>query len=200
MQVVARPARVARIRVPGGDDPRVWGRVLAGRRAAVGGELVVDGLLLPEQREAVIRRTSVLEVGEPDRSSGTVAARVRDRTRLRTLSGRRRQELADRALAIVDELAAATAPAGADGDLAPVVVDTALALAEGVDLFVLSGLDGQPEPTRHAAGRLADELARRGATVLVVERVGEQVGEHQAPPPRHITTDGVTGAVRTSHD
>jgi hypothetical protein len=133
--------------------------------------VVVDGLLLPEQREAVIRRAALLELVTPDRSEGSVTDRVRDRARLESLSARRRDELTERALRLVDELAAAAAPDGADGAVAAAVVDAALGLTSGVDVFVFSGLDGQTEPDRRSAGLLAEELARRGATVVVVAAV-----------------------------
>ncbi len=185
VQVSAEAGRVHHLAVPDGEDPGAVGRVLAGRRPAAAGEVVVDGLLLPEQREAVIRRTALLELVTPDRSEGSVTDRVRDRARLESLSGRRRDELTERALRLVDELAAAAAPHGADGAVAAAVVDAALGLSSGVDVFVFSGLDRQTEPDRRSAGLLAEELARRGATVVVVAH-----GTAPARPPVPLATNG----------
>ena len=61
--VVAAPGRVTTVRVPEGVHPGELGQVLAGRRQPFAGEVVVDGLLLPEQREQVARRTALLEIG-----------------------------------------------------------------------------------------------------------------------------------------
>jgi RND superfamily putative drug exporter len=185
VQVSAEAGRVHHLAVPDGEDPGAVGRVLAGRRPAAAGEVVVDGLLLPEQRESVIRRTALLELVTPDRSEGSVTDRVRDRARLESLSGRRRDELTERALRLVDELAAAAAPRGADGAVAAAVVDAALGLSSGVDVFVFSGLDRQTEPDRRSAGLLAEELARRGATVVVVAH-----GTAPARPPVPLATNG----------
>ena len=66
------------------------------------------------------------------------------------------------------------------------MVEAALGLGNGADVFVLSGLEDQPEPDRRAAERLAEELARRGATVLVV-----------ASPP---LTPATVSAARTPHE
>jgi RND superfamily putative drug exporter len=185
VQVSAEAGTVNHLAVPDGADPGAVARVLAGRRPAAAGEVVVDGLLLPQQREAVIRRTALLELVSPDRSEGSVTDRVRDRVRLQTLSGRRRTELTERALLLVDELAAAAAPRGADGTVAAAVVDAALGLSSGVDVFVFSGLDGQTDPDRRSAELLGEELARRGATVVVVAH-----GTAPAPPSVPLATIG----------
>ena len=74
VQLVATPGQVNRLAVAD-DDERDLAQVLAGRRRPFSGELVVDGLLLPEQREAVNRRTTLVEL---DRRA---AARPASRTR-----------------------------------------------------------------------------------------------------------------------
>ncbi len=173
--VSAAPGEVNHVVVPEADDPRALARVLAGRRTPSGGELVVDGLLVPEQREAVVRRTALLELTSPDRSEGSVSDRVQDRVRLEAMSRRRRRQLTAQALGLVQELASVATPQGADGSVASAVVEAALGLGNGADVFVLSGLEGQPGPDRRSAELLAEELARRGATVVVVA--------HEAAPP-----------------
>ena len=167
-EVSAVAGEVTHVSVPDADDARALARVLSARRTPSSGELVVDSLLVPEQREAVVRRTALLELTSPDRSEGSVEERVHDRVRLEAISGRRRRALTDQALGLVQELAAVATPQGAEGSVASAVVEAALGLGNGADVFVLSGLEDQPEADRRAAERLAEELARRGATVLVV--------------------------------
>ena len=76
------------------------------------------------------------------------------------------------------------------------MVEAALGLGNGADVFVLSGLEDQPEADRRAAERLAEELARRGATVLVVSQpIPAGAAGHQRrhartrPPPRQHRED-----------
>ncbi len=58
VDLVALPGRVNRMAVPDELDDRELGLVLAGRRRAFSGELVVGGHLVPEQREAVNREAT----------------------------------------------------------------------------------------------------------------------------------------------
>ena len=179
-EVSAVAGEVTHVSVPDADDARALARVLSARRTPSSGELVVDGLLVPEQREAVVRRTALLELTSPDRSEGSVEDRVHDRVRLEAISGRRRRALTEQALGLVQELAAVATPQGAEGSVASAVVEAALGLGNGADVFVLSGLEDQPEADRRAAERLAEELARRGATVLVVSsRIPRRTAGHQ---------------------
>jgi hypothetical protein len=150
---------------------------------------------MPEQREMVVRRTALLELAGHDRAEGTLTERVRERVRLHALTRGRRDELSARALQTVDELVAAVAPQGAEGAVASAVVDAALGLAHVVDLFVLTGLEEQTDADRRSAGLLADELAGRGATVLVV-------GPGAAAPPTSTdaTTNGTPNSARHRED
>jgi len=208
VEVTAEAGAVTRVRVAEGDDPVALGRVLAVRRPAAAGELAVDGLLVPEQRELVVRRTMLLELAGPDRGEGSLGDRVRDRVRLHSLVGRGREELATRALATVDQLAAAVAPHGAEGTLAAAVVDAALSLAHGVDVFVLTGHEGLDDEDRRSADLLADELAARGTTVIVVER--DALAPATAPttngvpetaaPPQHLDVLPGTDPQRRTHE
>jgi RND superfamily putative drug exporter len=184
-EVSAVAGEVTHVAVPDADDARALARVLSARRTPSSGELVVDGLLVPEQREAVVRRTALLELTSPDRSEGSVEDRVHDRVRLEAISGRRRRALTEQALGLVHELAAVSTPDGAEGSVASAVVEAALGLGNGADVFVLSGLEDQPEAERRSVERLAGELARRGATVLVV-------AHPSSAPPEQLVTSGAT--------
>jgi RND superfamily putative drug exporter len=205
VQLTARAGWVSHVVAPDDVDPVVLGRVLAGRRAAHGGELVVDGLLLPEQREAVLRRTALLELEGAEHTEGSLEDRVHDRVRLLTLSRRKRDELGASALALVDQLVAATAPQGARGALASAIVDAALGLCHDVDLFVLTGVESQDEPDRDSAERLAGELGTRGATVVVVAAgagslVSAAVTATNGVPDLDPPVPDVDGSVRTHHE
>jgi putative drug exporter of the RND superfamily len=200
VDVTARAGEVGHVAVPAGADPTAVGRVLAGRRPAAGGELVVDGLLLPEQREAVIQRTALLELSALDRSEGSVEDRVRDRVRMLSLSRRRREELGARAQQLVRELAAVVTPRGADGAIASAVVEAALGLTDEVDVFVLSGLEGLLHADRESAELLAGTLADRGATVLVVSEAAPAPVPAAAPPAVDAPVPDVDGSVRSHHE
>ena len=168
-EVSAVAGEVTHVSVPDADDARALARVLSARRTPSSGELVVDGLLVPEQREAVVRRTALLELTSPDRSEGSVEDRVHDRVRLEAMSGRRRRALTEQALGLVQELAAVATPQGAEGSVASAVVEAALGLGNGADVFVLSGLEDQPEARssgRRAAGRGAGPARRHRARRL----------------------------------
>ena len=101
---LARPAEVTR--VSGGPDLAL---VLSGRARPHGGKIVVDGLLLPEQREAVNRVATMVDLGGT-RLRDTVADTVRERARLLSFSPRERRAYAARAGDLVDELSVAVGP------------------------------------------------------------------------------------------
>ena len=102
-----------RCRTPTTRGP--WPGSSSARRTPSSGELVVDGLLVPEQREAVVRRTALLELTSPDRSEGSVEDRVHDRVRLEAISGRRRRALTEQALGLVQRARRGRHPAGRRG-------------------------------------------------------------------------------------
>ena len=77
------------------------------------------------------------------------------------------------------------------------MVEAALGLGNGADVFVLSGLEDQPEADRRAAERLAEELARRGATVLVVSSPSPPGASPAAP---RVQTPATVSAARTPHE
>ncbi len=159
VEVVAQPSSVTLVQATG--DPVALGRVLTGHQRAVAGELVVDGLLLPEQREVVGERAGLVVVGV-DPAPGTDP--VADRAAL--VPRRHRQAFLRRTHDLLDELEAASDGPG----LQRAVVETALALASGADLMVLACVDLAP-PDRARLGELAAELGRRGLTVIELDRV-----------------------------
>ena len=188
---------VTHVSVPDADDARALARVLSARRTPSSGELVVDGLLVPEQREAVVRRTALLELTSPDRSEGSVEDRVHDRVRLEAISGRRRRALTEQALGLVKELAAVATPQGAEGSVASAVVEAALGLGNGADVFVLSGLEDQSE-----AGSSGRRTAGRGAGPARRHRARRR----EPIPTEQLVTSGATAdpatvsAARTPHE
>jgi RND superfamily putative drug exporter len=159
VEVVARPSSVTRLTATG--DPVALGRVLTGHQRAFAGELVVDGLLLPEQREVVGERAGLVVV---DPAGDDAADLVADRAAL--VPRRRRQHFVRRTHELVDELGL-----GSDGPaFRRAVVEVALAVASGADVVVLAGADlARPEQAR--LEQLAAALGRNGLTVVALDRV-----------------------------
>jgi RND superfamily putative drug exporter len=193
LQLVALPGRITTVAVPAGTDPREVAQVLAGRRRAYDGEVVVDGLLLPEQGELVLRRTALLEVDPFETAPVPAESRFRERARLRSLSRSQRRAFTEAAASFVDELGRIVDPD--ETRLAALVVETAMALAAEADLFVLSGLEHLPDARRSQGQALADELTRRGRTVIVVAH--DTVLPAAAHP--NGTTRALEGSTRSSH-
>jgi hypothetical protein len=182
VEVIARPGLVARLDAA---DPASLGRVLTGHQRAHAGELVVDGLLLPEQREIVGERACLIEVDHLDHGQ----TRIADRAALVSMSRRHRRAFVGRTDDLLAELAAAVGASrqAVDGRTrggAPTAVATemALALASGADVFVLSGLESLDHEGRGATERLADELASRGLTVVML---AEGAAPAPIPAPEH---------------
>jgi RND superfamily putative drug exporter len=169
VDVVARPSSVTRLRAAG--DPTTMGRVLTGHQRAFAGELVVDGLLLPEQRELVGERAALVVV---DPAAGGSPDLVADRAAL--VPRRHRPEFVRRTHELVDELSAGSDSPGVQR----AVVEVALALASGADLVVLAG-DDLAAPEQARLEELASELGRNGLTVVAIDRVGvrQEDGVHE---------------------
>ena len=166
LQVTASPGCVSRVALAADVDPGEAGAVLAGRVSAHSGEVVVDGLLLPEQRELVIRRTAWLEFEAFEAAPVSPERRLRERARLTRLSAPQRRAFTATAAELITDLQARVCTD--DARLATAVVDAAMALAAGSDVFVLSGLEHLPDDARLEVETLAVELAERGETVAVV--------------------------------
>ena len=168
LAVTAPAGLVTHVQVPTGEDPRAWGSVLVGRERAVSGELVVGGLLLPEQRPAVQRAAALIEVDRPAEDRADVRRRVAERARVSAWSRAGRRAFVGETLDLLDELSLAT-DAGANGVVPAALVEGALALRGGADVLVLSGGERLADPVeRHRAEVLAEELARHDVTVVVL--------------------------------
>ena len=183
VHLVAVPGEVTEVTAPAGVDPRELGRVLAGRGRAERGELVVDELLLPEQREMVVRRSVLLEVVPFDTGPVASAATLRERARLVSLSRSQRRAFTGAATALFEELDPPDIPDDGDARVANLLLETAMGLAGGGDVFVHSGLEHLSDVSRQRALALADELADRGRTVIVVlaEAPGPAPGDDDRP-------------------
>ena len=94
-----------RMAVPDELDERELGLVLAGRRRAFSGELVVGGHLVPEQREAVNREATYIDLAHGAAAApGAVEEQVRARARLASFSRRQRRAFEARATGLVEDL------------------------------------------------------------------------------------------------
>ncbi len=189
--LVATPGRVTHVTLPHDVDARDAGQVLAGRRRAFAGEVVVDGLLLPEQAETVVRRTALLELDHVDAVRMPADNRIRARARLTSVTASHRQAFVASATGLVDELAATVGTD--DPRVEAAVVDAAMALAAGVDVYVLSGVQHLPDGPRLESEALATDLARRGQTVIVVEPPTTP-----PQPPDPVGADGAHEALEVS--
>ena len=159
MEIVARPATLTRVTTTG--DPVALARVLTGHQRPHGGELVVDGLLLPEQREEVGERACpvILRSRQDNHLAEDRAALVPARRRPTFL--RRTQDL-------VDELSESSDTP----EWHAMVVEVALALASGSDMVVLATDDDRLSGDSDRLERLASRLAGRGLTTIALDRVG----------------------------
>ncbi|KAA1425392.1 MMPL family transporter [Mumia zhuanghuii] len=161
VEITARPGEVHRLALPASNDAEALAYVLTGRSVAHSGILVVDGLLLPEQREAVSRSSTGVRVGA-GRTDVHVDELLRDRARVVTASRRGRREFVARATDAVGAL-------GGDGSgVDGAGVDAATAVAAGARLVVLHARNGDAASTAQAdVDALAAALAEQGATVIV---------------------------------
>ncbi|MGH3457032.1 MMPL family transporter [Aeromicrobium sp.] len=193
IDLVARPGEITRVTASQGVHPRELGRVLAGRGRARAGELVVDGLLLPEQREIVFRRTALLEIEPFETSPVSTGSLFHERARLMSVSGSQRRRFADAASRQFAELEAMIGTQDARVDA--ILVETAMALAGGADVYVLTGLEHLSDGPRLECEALANHLADQGQTVIVVALESAQ--------PSPASTDGaprvLEGSRRDSH-
>ena len=179
--------------VPDELDERELGLVLAGRRRAFSGELVVGGHLVPEQREAVNRAATLIDLAQGAAPAPrTVEEQVRERARLASFSRRERRAFdgsghrpgrgPDR------QRPRRTGRPGPRSEQA--VADAALGIAGGVTVIVLSGLP--PRKTRLGrtlADALAAELARRGVTVILLAGSSRAGGSRSHRPARSSGAD-----------
>jgi len=178
VQLSVAPGRVVQVGVTDPVERQEVGLVLVGRGKPESGELVVGGLLLPEQRGAVHEVAVLLDVGPDAPVVGDVEAAVEQRARLVSSSARHRAAFAAAALDVLEEMVAA-APAGAP---ASYVVDAALGVAGGVRVVVLL-LDD--EVAADAVEWLTSALGRHGVTSVVLAARGRP----PAPEARDVAAE-----------
>ncbi len=176
VQLAATPGRVNRLTVPEGVSVRDLGHVLVGRQRAHSGELVVDGRLLPEQREAVNRMATLIS----PRRAGRFRRSGRGRgpgpsTRRCAHAASRRRAFVEKTLATMEELerALSVGRGGGSGDQAAAtnaaILEAASAIAGGATVIVLTVPEQRAGVRdRELAESLAAELARRGLTVVLL--------------------------------
>lgn len=167
--VTAPPGQVTWVGVPPGEAVDRVGQALVGRGPAVGGQVVVNGLLLREQRQAVQRAATVVEVDGTAAPPGDLRSHVTARARVTSFSPRRRRAFVRDSLELIDALRhAANGHDGAEA-VSAAVVESALAVEGGAEVVVLSGCDRLRDPLeRLRVGALARELAKRKVTVVVL--------------------------------
>ncbi|MBV9832255.1 MAG: MMPL family transporter [Marmoricola sp.] len=193
VELVARTGQVVRAEVA---DPVMLGLVLTGHARAYAGELVVDSLLLPEQRESVGERACLVLAGtEPEAVAGVPPAhRFEDRAALVELSGRHRHAFARRAEDHREQLTAAVGvPEGGTPAVREALVDVALGLAAGADLFVLVSGPRLDDAGRAQVESLSAELARRDLTVVALREMAAVPRPER--PMREVVLAGGSGGI-----
>jgi RND superfamily putative drug exporter len=189
VQVLVQPGRVGLVDVPPGLDPADLGRVLVGRQRPRSGDLVVGGLLLPEQREQVQRRTVLLEVGPVPTDDPPPDALVRRAARLAAWSRGGRAAFAERAAVLRDGIDAAARavgdPAGPRGRAAvsSAVTRAAVAAAGGAVLVVVVGEGPESSVPPGTARAIARALADHGITSVVLDPGAAPGTRTGAPAP-----------------
>jgi hypothetical protein len=117
--------------------------------------------------------------------------RIRARARLTSVTASHRQAFVASATGLVAELGATVGTD--DPRVEAAVVDAAMALAAGVDVYVLSGVEQLPDGPRLESEALATDLARRGQTVILVEPPTTR-----PQPPDPVGADGAHEALEVS--
>jgi RND superfamily putative drug exporter len=176
VEVEAPPGRVTVVDVPPGTEAAALAEVLVGRRRPASGDLVVDGMLLPEQAAAVHRHTASVEVGRVPDDTRPEPEQVRDRARLTSSSRGHRDAFvaqAEELLGVLD--AAATSVGGHPGPVGravtrDAVLQAALAVAGGVSLLVITEEGPESNVPAGTAAALARALGARGVTVVLLRR------------------------------
>ena len=141
--------------------------MLSGRERPFGGRLVVGGLLLPEQREAVHRAATLIDLaGRGHRTDAPEQARAR----LVSFSpaGAARSCSACRSSRTGSGLRCGRTERPCRSPCEPLSSRRSMALASDVQVAVLVGLDDLPPGERGQAERLADALADDGLAVLLL--------------------------------
>ena len=174
VHVEAPPTRVTEVTVPVDVDPVELAQVLVGRQHPRSGELVVGGLLLPEQGGAVQTSAAYVEVGRPGDDERSLTEQVEERARLSSSSRRRRREFVALGTAMAENLhrEAVTVP-GHPGPLGraavrAAVIEAALAVAGGARLLVLVEEGPESNVPEGTALALSQKLSREGITAVLL--------------------------------
>ena len=182
LDLEAAPGRITELPLPGGVSGTEAGMVLVGRQRGSAGELVVAGLLLPEQRESVHRAAAFVDVDAPALAEDPHPEEVlvAERARASSFSRRRRAAFVAAATERLERYDAAVGagPARSSADTRAAVLEAALAVTGGAGLVVLH--EERPDSTvrRGTARALAGALSADGATVVLLVD-GEQVDDEQ---------------------
>ena len=185
VQLAATPGRVTRLTVPEGVSVRDLGHVLVGRQRAHSGELVVDGRLLPEQREAVNRTATLISLDSQADRVGPVEDELLARAHVAALTRRRRRAFVERTLATMEELERALSfEPGDDAPMRAAILEAASAISQGATVIVLTPPEQRAGVRdRELVESLAAELARRGLTVVLLSAVEDET-EGRGQPDR----------------
>jgi len=160
--------------------------------------LVYKGLLLPEQREIVNRRATLIGLERRDGPAGPVEDQVRARAHVATLSRRSRRVFVEKTLETLHELTSAVTveptvhpPGETDEHVASLdaaIVEASMAVAGGATVIVLTRAEHLNDArAREMAGSLADELARRGLTVILLGHERERAPSRVHPDREPVT-------------
>jgi len=170
--ITIAPGRVTVVPVPPGLDPVELGRVLVGRRRPVAGDLVVGGLLLPEQASAVQQTAALIEIDHAGDEIQSIDEQIEERATVTIRSRHHRRAFAERAHLLVgrlDETVIGSSTKPTVARMARVAaLEAALAVAGGAHLVVVAPLDGEDPDLAAAAAQLADALSEDGVTVALV--------------------------------
>ena len=175
VQLSLAPGSVVHLGVTDPGEREAVGRALVGRGRPLGGEVVVGGCLLPEQRGAVQRLGTLLPVSLEAPLVDDVETAIADRARLVTGSPPQRRSFVVRARDLVEELATA----GPDPAPRAHAIEAALAVAGGARVLVLTA----PDDASAHAELLGTTLGRLGATVVVLGSRARVVRSAPAAPP-----------------
>ncbi|MDF2967926.1 MAG: family transporter [Nocardioidaceae bacterium] len=172
LAITVAPGQVATIDVPSDVDPVELGLVLVGRRRPIAGELVIDGLLLPEQASAVQQTTAFIEVGRPGDEVQSLEEQIESRAQVTVRSRRHRHALVQTAKALVERLGETVVGASTPPTVArtaqAAALETALAVAGGARLVVVAPLDATDPDLAAIGARLAEALSGEDVTVALI--------------------------------
>ncbi len=171
-EVQAAPGAITELVLPNGVSGAEAGSVLVGRQRTVGGELVVAGLLLPEQRESVHQQAVFVDVDAPSLAGDPhpEGVLISERARVSSFWPRRRSAFVAEATARLERYAAAMG-AGTARSSVPAraaALETALALSGGVGLVVLNQERPDSMVGAGSAAALAAALRADGVTVVLL--------------------------------